>query len=159
MSNGITNIEESAFQGCKELSSIKIPNSVKKIGIYAFSGCEKLANIEVSDTIESIGYSAFENTKFYNNPENWENGALYIGKHLIAFKKIFPAEYKIKNGTKIIVSGALGGLNNLSTITIPASVIDFPEDEFASHWSLESIIVDKNNPAKYVKYDFRTIHL
>ena len=33
--------------------------------------------------VTSIGYKAFYNTAYYNDKNNWEDNALYIGKHLI----------------------------------------------------------------------------
>ena len=35
----VTSIDESAFRGCNELTSVTIPSSVATIGLGAFSGC------------------------------------------------------------------------------------------------------------------------
>ncbi len=45
----VENIESHAFAGCAYLTSINIPNSVKKIGWYAFDGCERLINVVFED--------------------------------------------------------------------------------------------------------------
>lgn len=52
-------IGEGAFTGCKELTSIVIPNCVETIEDYAFSGCEKLKNIAIPSYVTSIGAGAF----------------------------------------------------------------------------------------------------
>lgn len=44
--NGLKRISDSAFDGCEYLSSIEIPNSVKEIGAAAFLHCKKLADKE-----------------------------------------------------------------------------------------------------------------
>lgn len=41
----VTQISESAFSQCKELTSILLPNSISSIGSQAFSGCSKLKSI------------------------------------------------------------------------------------------------------------------
>ena len=48
-----------AFQGCINLSSIAIPDSVTNIGSYAFSGCSGLTSITIPDNVTSIGSYAF----------------------------------------------------------------------------------------------------
>ena len=44
----VTTIGDDAFEGCTNLSSIEIPDSVISIGNSAFSECEKLSAINVS---------------------------------------------------------------------------------------------------------------
>ena len=41
----VSSIGYTAFQNCKYLTSVTIPNSVTSIGEYAFSGCSSLTSI------------------------------------------------------------------------------------------------------------------
>ena len=45
VNDGITTINDSAFEGCTQLNSVTLPNSVTDIGILAFSGCSSLSAI------------------------------------------------------------------------------------------------------------------
>lgn len=58
--DGVTNIEDSAFEACSSLSSVKIPDSVTSIGRQAFYGCSNLSSIEIlPDSVAFIGEEAF----------------------------------------------------------------------------------------------------
>ena len=57
----VTSIGESAFQGCKGLTSVTIGNSVTSIGESAFRNCSGLTSIEIPNSVTSIGKSAFNN--------------------------------------------------------------------------------------------------
>ena len=81
--DSVTSIGDSAFSGCIGLTSITIPDSVTSIGGGAFMNCTGLTSIIIPDSVTSIGNLAFYNTEYYNNLDNWDNGILYIGKHLI----------------------------------------------------------------------------
>ena len=62
-----------AFEGCENLTSIVIPNSVTLIGIDAFSSCYNLKKIVMGSGIATIGESAFYNClalKEITIPEN-----------------------------------------------------------------------------------------
>ena len=60
---GLTRIEDGAFAGCTELTSITIPENIVSIGDNAFNGCTNLESITVmSETPPSIGTDAFANT-------------------------------------------------------------------------------------------------
>ena len=54
----ITEIPESAFEGCSNLKSVIAPG-VTKIGNNAFKGCTSLETFEVSKKVTSIGENAF----------------------------------------------------------------------------------------------------
>ena len=75
--NSVTQIGQSAFQGCKDLTAIEIPNSVTSIGAKAFYGCSGITDINVewespitisinevfeSETLENILLNIPENT-------------------------------------------------------------------------------------------------
>lgn len=55
----VTSIGYYAFYGCRELTSINIPNSVTSIGYSAFRYCSGLTSITIPNSVTSIGYEAF----------------------------------------------------------------------------------------------------
>ena len=65
--NSVTSIGDSAFEDCKSLTSITIPNSVTSIGYSAFDGCENLINITIPNSVTSIGDHAFEDCRSLTN--------------------------------------------------------------------------------------------
>ncbi len=52
-------IADYAFENCKNLTSITLPESVTSIGMKAFKGCENIANIKIPDNVVYIGDYAF----------------------------------------------------------------------------------------------------
>ena len=55
----VTGIGNGAFEDCKSLTSITIPNSVTSIGERAFSSCSALPSITIPNSVTSIGENAF----------------------------------------------------------------------------------------------------
>ncbi len=47
------------FYWCKNLNNVVIPSNVKEIGPNAFSWCESLSNLTISEGVEHIGEAAF----------------------------------------------------------------------------------------------------
>ena len=54
------NIGDGAFEECKSLREVSIPDNVASIGDYAFWNCQSLNQITVWSNVTSIGYSAFD---------------------------------------------------------------------------------------------------
>ena len=50
-----------AFYGCKELTTIVLPDGVTGIGEWAFYNCTSLISIAIPESIKTIGYYAFQN--------------------------------------------------------------------------------------------------
>ena len=59
--NSVKRIKMGAFIFCSSLTSITIPNSVTTIEDNAFLCCSKLTSITIGNSVKSIGYCAFEN--------------------------------------------------------------------------------------------------
>ena len=145
--------------------SVEIPETiygypVTGIAENAFYGCIGVSDIIIPDSVITIGSNAFDDTEYYKNIANWENGVLYIGKHLIDAKTDIET-CTIKEGTLTIADSAFFECSELSSVTIPDSVISIGRDAFCavgiedaefgvasfllSKTSLENITVDKNN--------------
>ena len=56
----VTSIGKEAFAFCYPLTSITIPDSVKKIGWKAFLYCDSLEDIIIGNCVKSIGWHAFD---------------------------------------------------------------------------------------------------
>ena len=56
---GMTEISDDAFVGCKTLSAIILPDSVQSIGDAAFYECSDLVYVSLGDGVEKIGEYAF----------------------------------------------------------------------------------------------------
>ncbi|HBN13214.1 MAG TPA: hypothetical protein DD415_06330 [Clostridiales bacterium] len=80
----IPEIGNSAFSSTK-ISSIRLPESVKKIGDSAFSGCDALQSIGSLDGITYIGASAFRGCSQLKSAGITSNSSLtYIGDNAFA---------------------------------------------------------------------------
>jgi hypothetical protein len=55
---GVKEIRDSAFSGCKNLTSVTIPASIERIGDYAFSGCPELATVKMP--AKTIKYERYD---------------------------------------------------------------------------------------------------
>ena len=55
-------IGDSAFQNCKALTSINLPQETLSIGENAFSGCSSLTKLSIPESVTSIGGNAFSGT-------------------------------------------------------------------------------------------------
>ena len=59
--DSVTNIGNNAFYGCRSLTNIKIPNCVTNIEDNVFAYCRSLSNIIIPDCVINIGEGAFRN--------------------------------------------------------------------------------------------------
>lgn len=63
MSDGSSvDIGAAAFQNCKALTNIKLPQQTLSIGKNAFSGCTSLMKLTIPESVTEIGASAFSGT-------------------------------------------------------------------------------------------------
>ena len=58
-STKLTEIKNSAFEGCQYMTTVLLPNSLKKIGDNAFQYCTSLTTVVLPNSVESVGEAAF----------------------------------------------------------------------------------------------------
>ena len=91
----VAKIGESAFERCRQLTSVNIPESVTEIGLYSFYSCESMTSVNIPSSVTTICKNAFEScwklTKVeISNIADWCNisfasipsNPLYFAKHL-----------------------------------------------------------------------------
>ena len=59
LSEGITGIGQSAFEGCTALTEVQLPETMEYIGAYCFSECPNLAEITLPASVTDIEDGAF----------------------------------------------------------------------------------------------------
>ncbi len=113
----VKELSENAFDNCKRLNSITIPNSVTNVGENAdykmnnFDGCSSLNEIIVTEgnrnysSVDGVLYSK-DSTQLIRYPEN------KIG-----------SRYRIKGNVTTIYANAFKGNKNLTIVEIPSSVV------------------------------------
>ena len=133
---GVERIESQAFWLNSGLTSVTIPDSVWFIGSDAFANCENLAEITINGSVEYMAAGAFFNTAYYNDADNWENGVLYIGSHLIEAQDTLSGAYSVKQGTTVIAYNAFEN-SAITGITLPDSVTHIGDRAFYACYNLQ----------------------
>ncbi len=125
LSNTLVTIGDNSFKDCKSLKEVKFNDNIEMVGDYAFDGCTSLETIVLPDKYIEMGSTSFYNTGFYNNPNNWDNNALYIGNALIDVSENADI-VEIKDGTKYVVGDSLGEYN----VFIPETALKISDKAF-----------------------------
>ena len=98
----------------------------------------------IPDSIVHLGQDVFTKTGYYNNPENWENNAFYVGDHLVSCKPSLSGAFQVRQGTKTIVNGALMGAKNLTDLSLPDSLTTIGEKAFYGCTKLKTVHLGKD---------------
>lgn len=124
-------IEARAFLDNTAIQSVIIPESVREVRKAAFSGCSSLSSIQLPDTVKYIAATAFYGTACYNTAALWQNGALYLGNHLISVRpSTVKGRYVVRDGTKTVAGQAFFQCTELTDIQLPDSVVSIGNSSF-----------------------------
>lgn len=112
-------IYSSAFKNCKNLASIKIPDSVRNMGVRVFEDCSSLTQAVIGKNVKSIGEYAFKFCRLtdISIPDSVESigvNAFYGCSKLV--------NVTLGKGVKSIGNDAFNYCSMLSGITIPGNV-------------------------------------
>ncbi len=120
---------EATITDCAENASgfITVPATlggypVTVIGAFAFRRCEGITGFSLPSGIKAIEWKAFEDTAFYENTVNWENGSLYIGEYLIKVKEEVEGDYVVKAGTTLIADSAFAHCELITSLSLTNSL-------------------------------------
>ena len=139
----VTSIGNNAFEDCRGLTSVTIPNSVTSIGNYAFEDCDGLTSVTIPNSVTSIGQFAFYDCSGLTSV-TIGNSVTSIGSY--AFYRCYSlASVSIGNSVTSIGDGAFSGCSGLTSVTIPNSVTSIGNSAFDGCSSLTAINVAAGN--------------
>ena len=123
-------ISDSAFEGCSSLASIDLPSSLTSIGIDAFRECTSYTGFAIpTNHAVDVGSKAFFNTKYWND---WADESMVVNNGYILGFKGNPVSVVLPDSCKSIPSGMFENMTNLTTVTIPSSVVSVGSRAFAN---------------------------
>lgn len=124
----VTAIGLSAFNGCRDLSAVTIPESIIYIGGNAFMDCTGLASLSIPEGVKSIGLSAFSGC----------TGLTSIN---------------IPNSVTSIASRAFEGCSSLTSVSIGKGVTSIGESAFYCCDALNSVHI--SDLTSWLNIDFQ----
>ena len=103
-----------AFSGA-EIENLVVSPTVTEITYNSFGGCKNLSSIEIPDTVLKIDGRAFDGTKWYNEQPN---GEVYLDQIFYGYKGSMPSKVELKDGTVTIAENAFED-SDITGITLP----------------------------------------
>ena len=134
--DSVTNIEPWAFRGCSSLADVTIPGDVTNIGAWAFCDCSSLTNVTIPSRVTSIGQGAFHGCSGLAD----ENGHVVVRNVLYSYHGE-GMDVVIPENVSIIDDYAFEGQGGLTSVTIPGSVTNIGEGAFYACSSLTNVTI------------------
>lgn len=132
----VESIGKGAFNGCKNLTGVIIPEGVTYIGECAFGNCVGLASVKLPDSLTDIGFSAFDGCglRELEIPGSVKHMDNYAFAHCYGLESVVICKPVDKIG-----AFAFNDCRSLSSVTIPPTVKSIGQDAFYCCTSLESV--------------------
>ena len=120
---GVTELSNYAFSGCKDITKINLPSTLTSIGVNAFGGCSSLEAIVIPDSVIQIGTGAFSSCEELQDiklPVGLTELSASIFYGCSSLKKI-----ELPDTITSVGASAFEDCSSLKAITLPAGVSSF----------------------------------
>lgn len=115
-----------AFENCTNLTFVTLPSAMDTIEYDTFQGCTSLETIIGADSIRTVQNNAFSNTAISSidcTINNIDSGVFY---NCTALESVV-----LGSGSRIIGSSAFENCSNLSSITLPSTILRIDDNAFS----------------------------
>ena len=165
----VTMIGENAFYGCTRVTSLTVPNSVKKIYHHAFHDCSGLKTVSFGNSLVKIFGGAFHGCTSLTsisipNTVDWVGGSVFrecsslasatIGTGVLGIgERAFEDCVKLKtitipNSVKELGSSIFSGCTGLTSVNLGNSITSIGDHAFHNCTALASLTIP--NSVKYI---------
>ena len=152
----VTEIGESAFNGCEHLTNVTFPENLEIIGYWAFARCTSLTGVTIPDSVTTVQGRAFDSCTGLLSIDVSADNPCYSSQDGVLFNKdktllvMYPGgktgPYVIPDSVTALDSYAFGSFylnNNLTNVTIPGSITEIPNGAFQRCTNLTEVTISK----------------
>lgn len=146
----VTRVNQYAFYGCEQITSVIVPNGVTSIGLLAFDRCKTLSNVTLPSTLVTIEREAFGSTALTSlalpaslvNCEEAFSGAKQLATITVASGN---AVLSVQNGILYKTDGGEKTLihypspKTATSFTVPSGVTAIGKRAFSGQTYLKSV--------------------
>lgn len=139
---GVTHIGQSSFAQCESLSSLSLPSSLVEIGSCAFQWCKGLTKVTLPSSLETIGSYAFGQCESLTSV-TIPGSVSVIGQYAFQFCYKLASvtiEDSDTNTNRVIEQGAFNQ-TDISSIYIPGSVSVVERNAFEHCNKLSTVVI------------------
>lgn len=130
------------FNGLYGLETVVIPTVTELQSV--FKNCPDLKNICIPADLVSINADAFSGSAYYNDPLNWDKGALYLDNYLLTVKAEVGESFEVKEGTRLIARYVFRDCVGLKNVILPESLETIGYGAFYTCAAMEELHLPKN---------------
>lgn len=162
-------IDRSAFQACRSLERVELPECCRRLGEFVFRGCENLREVTLPVTIEEVPGSAFIGCdricEVKIAPEGnyvFEKGILYdkTRRKLVRCLMGGLAEsVRIEEGVIEIMPNAFGECKHLKRVMLPSSLKHIDEFAFCDSGLKEIVLPEGLESVGYAAFANTSVKL
>lgn len=150
---GIDNIGSMAFYNCTALASVNLPETVTWIDAYSFQGCTSLETLEIPEGVSDIGAHAFDGTPFLE--KLIEQDPLVVINGILVDGTALKGEVVIPDTVTEITGGAFVPAHEnentvLTKVTLPEGLTIVDYDAFEDCTALETVILPES--IRYIRF-------
>lgn len=137
--NKLKTIGTTAFQFCRILTEIDLPEGLETIGDQAFYWCNILERVSIPSTVTEIGNAVFTGDAYLSDLSVAEESVTFVVKDGILYKTDAN-----KNAIELILCPVGNGGDEQNKVVIPNTVTTVAEKSFQNNKNIKEIIFEDN---------------
>ncbi len=136
-------IESGAFENCKNITEIKLPNQLEELYSLAFENCTGLTSITIPKSV-TRGKSNYSELGAFNGCSNltdvtFEDGIEAIPSRILTYSGVESVD--IPDSVTVIDVGAFDNCKRLVDFIVPESVKAIGKDAFSNNIGLRKLLI------------------
>lgn len=138
----VTSIDYRCFSGCKELTSVKIPDGMTSLKQDCFKDCSSLTSVIIPNSVTSLGEASFYGCSKLESVK-LPVGITSLSKNCFGYCRVLK-NIELPNSVTSLGNGCFESCYELESINLPNGITSLPGFCFSGCWKLSNIVLPNN---------------